>query len=289
MTTWVFAGPSLWQARPTLPPDVALHPPVAAGDVYTAVLSGAERIAIVDGLFGDRPAVRHKELLWALAQGVPVLGAASMGALRAAELAPWGIEGVGVVFEGYRCGRYTRDGDVAVAHAPPELGWQPLTLAIVDLEAILRRGLVAMGHTTHRLEGWLAVARAIPFVHRTRKRVVDSLRRAGDGAPLEPLLRWLDEDAFSQKRADAEALLARLARPSPAPVLADFPADMFHERALAEARRRLAAGRAAGSGRKAAVGEPFAKQRLVVDVGEREVREQPRDQARLGERLRADP
>ena len=45
-------------------------------------------ILIIDGVFQSEPAVRHKEILWALSLGVPVVGAASMGALRAAELFP---------------------------------------------------------------------------------------------------------------------------------------------------------------------------------------------------------
>ncbi|TVQ36209.1 MAG: hypothetical protein EA356_05995 [Geminicoccaceae bacterium] len=243
MTTWLFAGPSLWPRRPSWSADVQLRPPVAGGDVYAAVLAGAGRIAIVDGFFGDRPAVRHKEILWALAQGVPVLGAASMGALRAVELAPFGVEGVGAVFEGYRSGRYTKDGDVAVAHAPAELGFQPLTLAVVDVEARLARGLAALGWPPHRLAGWLDVARSVPFRQRTASNLRDRFRNAtGDDAMPEPLLDWLGADGFSLKRADVAALLRRLERPSARPELPEGPWDMFHARALEEARRRVVHG-----------------------------------------------
>ena len=55
-------------------------------------------IGLIDGVFLDVPAVWHRELLWALSEGVHVFGAASMGALRAAELAPFGMRGVGTIF-----------------------------------------------------------------------------------------------------------------------------------------------------------------------------------------------
>ena len=45
-----------------------------------------------------------------------------MGALRAAELHPYGIEGVGAhYFEAYRGGEYEDDDEVAVSHAPESL------------------------------------------------------------------------------------------------------------------------------------------------------------------------
>ncbi|MBP5873147.1 hypothetical protein F3K24_43140, partial [Streptomyces sp. LBUM 1485] len=45
---------------------------------------------IIDGLYHQAPALRHKEIIAAMARGVRVIGAASIGALRAAELAPFG-------------------------------------------------------------------------------------------------------------------------------------------------------------------------------------------------------
>ena len=63
-------------------------------------------IGLIDGYFDGVPAVAHKEILWALDQGIRVLGAASMGALRAAELAPFGMEGVGAIWRDYADGTW---------------------------------------------------------------------------------------------------------------------------------------------------------------------------------------
>jgi hypothetical protein len=87
MTAHVFIGPTLAaeEAR-AIWPDAVYMPPVRQGDVYRVVTRlRPDAIGIVDGYFAHVPSVWHKEILYALAEGVPVYGSASMGALRAAE------------------------------------------------------------------------------------------------------------------------------------------------------------------------------------------------------------
>lgn len=98
---------------------------------------GARTIGLIDGLYGDCAAVWHKEILFALSSGIAVFGAASMGALRAAECEAFGMIGIGDIFEAYRDSHRVSDADVAVSHAPGELGYRPLTIALVDAEATL--------------------------------------------------------------------------------------------------------------------------------------------------------
>ena len=87
MNVVVFTGPTLPErdARQYLEADY--RPPAAIGDVYKAALSRPFAIGIIDGYYETTPSIWHKEVLWALKQGIHVYGAASMGALRAAELA----------------------------------------------------------------------------------------------------------------------------------------------------------------------------------------------------------
>lgn len=105
----VFLGPSLSarEARGVLP-DATFLPPARQGDVYRAVRDRRPRaIALIDGLFATAPAVWHREILWAMGEArVRIFGAASMGALRAAELDSFGMVGIGKVYESYRVGRY---------------------------------------------------------------------------------------------------------------------------------------------------------------------------------------
>src|SRR5215831_4586114 len=95
----VFVGPTLAGVARKGSEDFVFHGPVAKGDVYRLVSARPLAIAIIDGYFERVPAVWHKEILWALSEGIHVFGAASMGALRAAELAPFGMVGVGRIFQ----------------------------------------------------------------------------------------------------------------------------------------------------------------------------------------------
>ena len=209
----IFAGPTLSGVK--LPRDSRgrLLPPAAHGDVYRATLLSPRprALLLVDGYFRAQPAVRHKEILWALSQGIYVFGAASIGALRAAELAPFGMLGVGAIFEAFRSGTLEDDDEVAVEHGPAELGYPPVSDAMVDiratLAAALRNGVVsAASHAS------LVVAAKKLFYPR---RSYDTLLARGgeDGVPMtevEALCRWLTRNRVSQKREDALAALARV-------------------------------------------------------------------------------
>jgi len=58
-----------------------------------------------------------------MAQGIHVFGAASIGALRAAELDVFGMRGIGDIYEAFRDGLLEDDDEVAVLHGPEELGY----------------------------------------------------------------------------------------------------------------------------------------------------------------------
>ncbi|MDT7802838.1 MAG: hypothetical protein QOI78_6271 [Actinomycetota bacterium] len=118
----VFLGPTLSEDDAARERDAVYLPPVAQGDVYLAARRGASAIGIVDGYFQHVPSVWHKEILWAISEGVPVYGSASMGALRATELCAYGMVGVGEVFETFRDAEISDDDEVALTHLGPEDG-----------------------------------------------------------------------------------------------------------------------------------------------------------------------
>jgi hypothetical protein len=104
---------------------VTVLPPVAAGDLLRLSLSAGDVVGIVDGYFSQVGAVRHKEILALLSRGVRVLGAASMGALRAAELDCFGMEGIGGIYADYRDALLVADDEVALLHSTAEEGYRP--------------------------------------------------------------------------------------------------------------------------------------------------------------------
>jgi hypothetical protein len=210
----VFVGSSLGAADRRLV-AAAYQPPAQQGDVLEAAEVARPRaIAIVDGLFHDVPAVRHREILWALRRGVQVFGASSMGALRAAELAHQGMIGVGLIYRWYRGARLAGDDEVAQALGPAELGFRPLSEALVEMRLTLRRaeraGVISR-YLRRRLE---AVAKGLFYRDRSYGLVLDLARRtaaAVDGPGLDRLAAWLPAHRVERKRLDALALMRRLA------------------------------------------------------------------------------
>jgi hypothetical protein len=219
MTCCIFAGPSL------RPPDRARFaearwlPPARQGDVYRAVTLFQPRlIGLVDGYFRWVPAVWHKEILWAMQRGIHVFGAASMGALRAAELTHYGMHGVGRIFAAYRDGvlppfdePFEDDDEVAVVHGPEETGYLAASEAMVSIRVTLAAAADANVIGPKALHGLVAAAKALYFPRRSYDEVLRAGRAQGlPGAELDALEAFLPQGRIDQKRADAIELLERL-------------------------------------------------------------------------------
>ncbi len=212
-----FVGPSLSRARDQPFARIALLPPAEAGDLIRAVKQGARVVALIDGLFGSCRSPWHKEILWAMAEGVVVVGASSMGALRAAELGCFGMVGVGRVYSAYAHGRIHGDDEVALMHGPADMGYAPLTIPLVNLRATLawlRRCRALDAVSIERL--WVAGS-SLFFKERVGDAVVECAfpgpRQAGKRRRHLALLRSSYVDI---KRIDALRCLRALERIRPA-------------------------------------------------------------------------
>ncbi|TCN30184.1 TfuA-like protein [Sinorhizobium americanum] len=207
----VFLGPTLSVADARQHLDALYLPPAGGGDIARAVIDHApSAIALIDGVFAQSPAVRHKEILWAMSRGVRVFGASSMGAIRAAELAAFGMVGHGMIFRWYRRTALGDDGDVAVPMAPAELGSHALGEALIDIRLTLRRaerGRVIGQHLRRLLE---RLARSIHYSERTYESLFLAAQEDVSGPELDRLKLWLPNERRSQKRLDAVSLLRRL-------------------------------------------------------------------------------
>lgn len=246
MTAIVFAGPSIFGFAPEEFAGLQVRPPAACGDLLAAAFERPEQIVLIDGVFENAPSVWHKEILFALAAGIVVSGAASMGALRAAECAAFGMVGVGAIFEDYRSGRRSADADVAVVHAPAELGYRPLTEALVDVEATLQALHAAdLVSAAERARLGLTAAN----IHFSRRSWSTILAAAELPEPRRNDLRQLLKTAKrSQKQADARLLLAKaregkIARPPNTITPGRLSRTPFLENLKEEMRTRRAKGR----------------------------------------------
>jgi hypothetical protein len=131
----VFVGPTRLKK---LPRGVHVFAPAALGSVFRAIDEGYRLICLIDGYFGNTPSVWHKEILFALKCGATVCGSSSIGALRAAELHSFGMLGFGRVYRAFRRGVLQDDDEVCVLHAVPELNFEPLTEAMVNIRYSLK-------------------------------------------------------------------------------------------------------------------------------------------------------
>jgi hypothetical protein len=218
MTVLVFTGPTLSQAEARARFGGTILPPARQGDIWRAVRAHRPAvIGLIDGVFFHQPAVWHREILWAMAEGVHMFGAASMGALRAAELAPFGMRGVGRVFAAFRDGHwpgfaepFEDDDEVAVFHAPAELGHAPLSDAMVDLRDTLLAASDNGVITAAEAQALAKRLKALPFGERSLSQILAVGAGCLDAASIAALRAWLPAGAVPRKRLDAVALLDEL-------------------------------------------------------------------------------
>ena len=93
---------------------------------------------LIDGYFTQHLAPWHKEILFAIENGCRVIGAGSLGALRAVECKRYGMEAVGVIakwYEDYTC---LDDSEVALAHSCAEDGYVQLSVPLVNIRATVQ-------------------------------------------------------------------------------------------------------------------------------------------------------
>jgi hypothetical protein len=232
--------------------DAVYLPPVQQGDVYRAVAHHRPRaLGIIDGYFQQVPSVWHKEVLWAMAQGVHVFGSASMGALRAAELAAFGMKGVGRIFEAYRDGSlapyqaeaFEDDDEVAVVHGAAEVGFVPLSEAMVNIRCTLASAVEAGVIAATIRDTLVRLAKELFYPDRSYQRLLACGAKHGlVVADLEALRAWLPTGCVNQKRLDALAMLTTMrdflaGDPPPARVEYVFQASAMWNRATQDFER----------------------------------------------------
>jgi hypothetical protein len=208
VSVYIFTGPTISPAEAAVELDATYLPPAAEGDVYRVSLKRPQAIGIIDGYFQSVPTVRHKEILWAMSRGIHVFGSASIGALRAAELAAFGMEGIGTVFEFYRDGTLEDDDEVAIAHGPAEFGFVAGSEAMVNIRQTLRKAERDGVISTELRMSLEKIGKELFYPDRNYSEL---LRRGFDcGMSKGRLVRlraWLPEGQVNQKQEDALTML----------------------------------------------------------------------------------
>jgi hypothetical protein len=203
----VFLGPSLpsKEAKNLLKAD--FRAPARQGDVFLALKEKPRVIVLIDGVFGAAPSVWHHEIRAAKASGVKIFGAASMGALRAAEL-PDCITPIGLIAQKYSSGEWNDDADVALLHSDSTTGYQSLSLPQVNVWATLTSAVRKKLLNTRECDALISLSQNIFYQDRTWGRVLEL-------APLKKrtaLTMYVQSNAVDQKALDTKACLTMAAR-----------------------------------------------------------------------------
>ena len=213
----VFLGPSLPADEAGTILDAEYRPPASQGDVYRVLAAGVDTIVLLDGAFHSTPSVWQRELLDALEDGITVVGGASMGAIRAAELEPFGMQGSGTVFRWYRDGVIDGDDEVALRHADADHGFRALSEPLVNIRATLAAAVSDGCLGAEAAAALVEQAKATYYPDRCYQQLLAGpLARGWPIAVRSRLTRFLRHQAIDLKRADATETLRGVAEMSAA-------------------------------------------------------------------------
>jgi hypothetical protein len=211
MNAVIFTGPTISVQHASEVLKALYLPPVAQGDIIRVTRLRPTVIGIIDGYFERMPAVWHKEILYAMSKGVHVFGSSSMGALRAAELAAFGMEGVGAIYEAFLNGQLEDDDEVAVVHGSTEDGYRVMSEAMVNVRATLDRAVAEGVLPPPRLTLLLRITKELFYPERNYSHILQ--KAVAEGMPMgeaHQLQKWLNLHKIDQKREDARHMLHKI-------------------------------------------------------------------------------
>lgn len=209
MICHLFVGPTAFGVsnRFFARPDLVMHGPAARGDIAAlrGTLSPGASVALIDGRFGDVPAVTHWEILEMLDAGVRVFGLSSMGAIRAAELYRYGMTPYGSVAQRFVDDLDFPDDEVTMLHSPRP-PYAPISEPLAHLRECVRH-LIAHGFLSAEQAGRVTDSlRERWFGDRTWETLIKLVVR--QGVPRPALLPTFDDlQCFRVKSRDLENFL----------------------------------------------------------------------------------
>jgi hypothetical protein len=197
---------------PTLPPGEAsrslpgcrVRPPIRRGELYRDREEGGQLFVLIDGVMHQDPGVAPREIRDVIADGAVIVGASSLGALRAAECWPLGMVGVGSIYRLYRRGRLDSDDEVLLSFSADE-DFRNLSTPLINIRYALSRavraGLLHSGDARCILDA----ARRRHFSERRWPEILDDAVGGRYGGALLEALR-----GFDLKKLDAQRCLKRV-------------------------------------------------------------------------------
>jgi len=199
--TVVFLGPSLAREDAERMLDADYLPPICRGDL-AKLPEHVRFVGIVDGEFFQSLSVSPKEVLKLLRRNVTVLGASSMGALRAAETWKFGMIGVGKIFTMFRDGILDADDEVALIYERDT--YRNLSTPLVNLRAALDMAAAAGAIDDLEKSDLLVKMRSLYFPERSYHALQSLSPRLRDYFRTTPLPDVKRDDALQLLHAIRE-------------------------------------------------------------------------------------
>ena len=137
----VYLGPSLSrrEAQAALP-GCCIRPPIRRGNLYRDRILRSSVFVILDGVFFQQEAISPREVIDVVRDGALVVGACSLGAVRAAECWPAGMRGLGSIYRLFRRGILLSDDEVALAFEPGG-SYRSFSVPLINVRYALRHAV----------------------------------------------------------------------------------------------------------------------------------------------------
>ena len=172
--------------------EVIYKRPIKRGDLGHDIKENPDIMGIIDGVFHQNSSVGHKEILNVINKGITVVGASSMGALRASELDTLGMTGIGYVYEQYATGKVASDDDVAVMLDSETL--EALSEPLINMEYVFENAVRENIITENQKDELIKIAKSTFYPKRnysqtlsssslndeTKSKLIDFIRRSVD-------------------------------------------------------------------------------------------------------------
>ena len=182
------------------------RPPARKGDFNRLTKEGVQFVGFIDGVFlQDYPPTPIEVYNLLQNKNATLVGAASLGALRAVELEKFGMIGIGKIFELYKKGTLDSDDEVAVTFSEQDYKLQ--SEALIDIRYTLyhayKDGII--DKKTKKI--LVKTAKNIYFPYRTYNELFERINGTIEERVLQHLEAYVKTHRRSLKEEDAVKLI----------------------------------------------------------------------------------
>lgn len=206
----IFLGPSLSRQKAKNILEADYRPPAKKGDLLRLadLTKDIAMVGLVDGFFlQDYPPTPIEVYQLATKKNMLLVGAASLGALRAVELEKFGMIGIGKIFELYKTGKIDGDDEVAVTFEEGRHTLQSEAMIDIRFNLFIARRKGIIDESTKRQI--TKVAKNVYFPFRNYTDILDLSKRQYplSDSYIESFRAYITSNRESLKERDAIKLL----------------------------------------------------------------------------------